>query len=194
MPQQQGQDIGDPTSNSLFEIEDHAVACSCTWAGGFVWKYFPLLACFDNNEDAVIPCTGALEDRPPSLLPFPISGSDQPLLSPEPTFSPTVQVPIDEDGEEVVLACQNTGSPAVNGDGILHTPVSPRLTLSSSFSPFRRSDPPPSFTSTHFDDGILPTPHLSTRLPSPSSLRCSGSFSMRSGQTQQASSTPVSRL
>jgi len=37
------------------------------------------------------------------------------LLSPELTSSPTVQVPIDEDGEEVVLAGQNTGPPAVNG-------------------------------------------------------------------------------
>jgi len=61
---------------------------------------------FDNNEDAVIPCKGTLEDRTPSLLPLPIN-----------------------------------------------------------------SDPPPSFTSTRFDDGILPTSHFSTRLPSPSSLR-----------------------
>ena len=54
-------------------------------------------------------------------------------------------------------------------------------------------DPPPSFTSTRFDDGILPTPHFSTRLPSLSPLRRSGSFSMRSGPPQQASSTPVAR-
>ena len=85
-----------------------------------------------------------------------------------------------------IFAGQNTGSPAVNGNGILHTPVSPRLPHSSSFSPFRRSDPPPSFSSTRFDDGILPTPHFSTRLPSPSSFRHSGSFPTRSGPPQQA--------
>jgi len=77
------------------------------------------------------------------------------------------------------------------GNGILHTPVSPRLAHSSSFSPFRRSDPPPSFTATRFDDGILPTPHFSTRLPSLFSLRRSGSFPTRSVPPQQASSTPV---
>jgi len=93
----------------------------------------------------------------------------------------------------VVFAGQNMGSPAVNGDGILHTPVSPRLTPSSSFSPCRRSDPLPSITATRFDDGILPTPHVSTHLPSPSSLRRSGSFPTRSGLPQQASSAPVSR-
>ena len=80
-----------------------------------------------------------------------------------------------------------------SSNGILHTPVSPHLAHSSSFSPFRSLDPPPSFTSTHFDDGILPTPHFSTRLPSLSSLRRSGSssFPTRSGPSQQAPSTPV---
>ena len=52
---------------------------------------------------------------------------------------------------------------------------------------------PPSFKPTRFDDGILPTPHFSTRFPSPSSLRSSGSFPMRSDLPQQASSTPVTR-
>jgi len=141
-----------------------------------VCKYSPLWACCNDNADAVIPCTGMLDDRPPSLLPFPIDGSGQPLLSPELTSSHTVQVLIDKDSEEAVLAGQNTGSPAVNGDGILHTSISPRLTPSSFFSPFRRSDPHPSFTSTRFqvDDGILPTLHFSTRLLSHSSLRRSG--------------------
>jgi len=58
----------------------------------------------------------------------------------------------DEDGEEAILAVPKMGSPAVKGNGILHTPVSPRLAHSSSFLPFGTSDPPPSFTSTHFDD------------------------------------------
>jgi len=92
-----------------------------------------------------------------------------------------------ENSQEV----ENTGSPPVKDNGILYTPVSPRRVHSSSFSPFGRSDPPPSFTSTRFDDGILPTPHFSTRLPSPSSLRRSGSFPTRSGPPQQDSSTPV---
>jgi len=60
--------------------------------------------------------------------------------------------------------------------------VSPRLPHSFSFSPCRRSDLPPSFTSSRFDDGILPTPHFSTRLPSPSSLLRSGSSLLRSGR------------
>jgi len=159
---------------------------SFTRACGFVWKYSPLLACCNDSADAVIPCTGTLDDRRPSLLPFPIDGSGQLLLPPESTSSHTVQVQIDKDGEEAVLAGQNTGSLAVNGDGILHPSISSCLTPSSFFSPFRRSDPHPSFTSTRFDDGILLTPHFSTRFSSPSSLR-------RSGPPQHASSTHVSR-
>ena len=81
----------------------------------------------------------------------------------------------------------------LSSQGQWHPAHSPRLAHSSSFSPFRRLDPPPSFTSTRFDDGILPTPHFSTRLPSPSSLRRSGSFPTRSGPLQQASSKPVAR-
>ena len=54
------------------------------------------------------------------------------------------------------------------------------------------SDPHPFFTSTRFDDGILPTLHFSILLPSPSSRRRSGSFPTRSGPPQQSSSTPVS--
>jgi len=166
-----------------------------------VWKYSPLSECYNDNlfrhaatvVDTVIPCSSTLADRPPSLLPFPIDGRGQPLFSPESTSLHTDQVPIDENSEEVIFAVQNTGSAAVRGNGILHTPVSPRLPHSSSFSPFRRSDLPPSFTSTRFDDSILPTPHFSTRLPPPSSLRCLGSFPTCSGPPQQASSTPISR-
>jgi len=68
-------------------------------------NYFklPLSAVFDNNKDADLPCTGTLEDRPPSLLPLPVHGSGQPLFSSGSTSSPTVQVPIDEDGKEAVL-------------------------------------------------------------------------------------------
>jgi len=174
---------------------------SPTRAGGFVWKYSPLLECCNDSlfwhaattVDTVIPCSSTLVDRPLTLLPFPIDGHGQPLFSPESTFSHTDQVLIDEDSEEAIFAVQNTESPAVKGNGILHTPVSPRLAQFSSFSPFRRSDPSPFFTSTRFDDGILPTPHFSTRLPFPSSLRRSGSFPTRSGPPQQASATPVVR-
>ena len=145
-----------------------------------MWRNLPLSECCNDNlfrltattAEDVIPCSGRLADRPPSLLHFPVDGSGQPLFSLESASSHT--------GQEAILAGQNTGSPAVNGDGILHTPVSPRLTPSSSFSPFRLSDPHSSFTSTRFDDGIFPTPHFFTSLPSPSessrALRRSGSF------------------
>ena len=170
-------------------------------SGGFVWKYSPLLECCNNNlfqhaattADTVIPCSSTLADRAPSPLPFPIDGRGQPLFSLESTSSHTEQVSINEDSEEGIFAGQNTGSPAVRDNRILHNPVSPCLPHSSSFSSFRRSDQPLCFTSTRFDDGICPTPHFSTRLPSPSSFRRLGSFPMRSGQPQQASSTPVSR-
>ena len=88
------------------------------------------------------------------------------MLATESTSSHTGQVTIDEDSEEAIFAVQITGSPAVKGNGILYTPVSPRLAHSSSFLPFRSSDPPPSFTSARVDDGILPTLRFSTRLPS----------------------------
>jgi len=44
----------------------------------------------------------------------------------------------------------------------------------SSCFPFRRSDPPPSFTPTRFEDGILLTPHFFTHHLHPSFLRRSG--------------------
>jgi len=143
VPQQQGQDIGSPASNLVVKVTQSPVISPGHWGfvlklksypGGFEFKYSPLLVCCNDNADAVIPFTGTLDDRPPSLLPCPINGSGQPLLSLELTSSPTVQVPINEDGEEAVLAGQNTISLAVNGDGILHTPVSPQLTPFSSFS------------------------------------------------------------
>jgi len=175
----------------VVEVEDHEVACSFGRTGGFVSKRSSLLACFDNNEDAAIPCTGTLDNKLPFLSPLPVDSSGRSLLSPESTSLPTVQVPIDEDGEEAVLEGQNMDSPAVNSDGILHTP---RLTPSSSFFPLRRSDLSPSVTPIRFDDGILPTPHFSTYLPSPSSFTRSGSSPTRSGPPQKASSTPTSRL
>jgi len=203
--QQQGQDIGLPASNLVVKVPQSLVISPCHWgfvlkmrsptrAGGFAWKYSPLLECCNDNPfwltattvDTVIPSSSTLVDRPPSLLPFPIDYQGQPLLSTESTSSHTGQVTIDKDSEEVTFAVQTTGSPAVKGNGILHTPVSPCLAHSSSFLPFRSLDPSPSFTSTRLDDGILPTPHFSTRLPSLSPLRRSGSFPMRSGPPQQA--------
>jgi len=161
VPQQQGQDIGRPTSNLVVKVTQSLAISpshrgfvlkmrSPTRSGGFVWKYLPLSECCNDNlfrhaattADSVIPCSSTLADRPPSLSPFPIDGRGQPLFSPESTSSHTDQVPIDEDSEEAIFAGQNTGSPAVKGNGILHTPVSSRLPHSSSFSPFRRSDPP----------------------------------------------------
>jgi len=208
VPRQQGQDISRPASNMVVKVTQSPAISPGHWgfvlkmrADGFVWKYSLLSECCNDNlfrhsattVDAVIPCSRPLVGRPPSLLPFPINGHGQPLFSPESTSSHTDQVPINEDSEEAICAVQNTGSPAVKGNGILHTPVSPRLPRSSSFSPFRCSDPPPSFTSTRFEDGILPTPHFSSRLPSPSSPRRLGPFPTRSGPPQRASSTPVFR-
>jgi len=211
---QQGQDIGRPTStyDLVIKVTQSLAISPSHWgfvlkmrsptrAGGCVWKYSPLSECCNINlfqhtattVDTVIPSSSTLVDRPPSLLPFPIDDQGQPLFSPESTYSHTGQVPINEDSEEAIFAVQKTGSPVVKGNDILHTPVSPHLAHSSFFSPFRSSDSQPSFTSTRFDDGILPTPHFSTHLLSLSSLRRSGSFPTRSGPPQQASSTPVAR-
>ena len=98
-----------------------------------------------------------------------------------------------QDSEEAVFAGQNSGCPTVNGQGILHTPLSSHCTPSWSFLPFRHLDPHPFFVYTRFDDGIILTPHISIRLPSPSSLRRSNSFPTRSGPPPEASSTSVSR-
>ena len=58
---------------------------------------------------------------------------------------------------------QNIGSLAVDGHGILHFPLLPRLAPSSPTFPCRRLYSPPSFSTGRSDDGMLPTPHLSTR-------------------------------
>jgi len=91
----------------------------------------------------------------------------------------------------------------VGDDGILYTPLSTRLPYSPPsfpFFPFRCLDSTPFFPPGRFEDGILPTPHHSTHLPSPpflrrsdSSLRHSGSSLRRSGSPQKASPTPLSR-
>ena len=85
---------------------------SPTRAGGFVWKYSPLLECCNDNlfrhaattADTVISCLSTLVDSPPSLLPFLIDGHGQPLSSPESTSSHTDQVLIDEDSEDALFA------------------------------------------------------------------------------------------
>jgi len=79
------------------------------------------------------------------------------------------------------------GSLAVVGDGILHTPRSPRRTSSSPLFPFGCSDSPPFIMPGRFDDGILLSPHFSSCLSSPSSLRHSGSSPRRSSPLQKAS-------
>jgi len=61
------------------------------------------------------------------------------------------------------------------------------------FNPCRRSDSPPFLTPGRSEDGILPTPHISTRLPSYLSLWHLGPSLRRSGSTRKASITPVSR-
>ena len=76
----QGQDIGSPTSNLAVEVVvGHEVSCS--FAGGFVSKRSLLQACFDNDGDTVVPRTGTLDDKSPSLLSIPVDGSGEPLLS-----------------------------------------------------------------------------------------------------------------
>ena len=85
-----GRDIGSPTPNLAIEIADFEVSCSFT--RGAVLKFWPLLACYNSEEDDVIPCKGTLDasDRPFSLSPIPVDGNGQPLLSTELTFSLTV--------------------------------------------------------------------------------------------------------
>jgi len=95
--------------------------------------------------------------------------------------------------EGAMHEARNMGSLAVKDHGILNTPPPPRFTSSSPSFPFRRSDAPPSFSPSRHDDGILPTPHFSTRLPPHSYLRRSGSSPKRLGPSQTASSAPVSR-
>jgi len=122
VPQQQGQDIGRPTSNLVVKVVQSPAISPGHWgfvlkmksptrAVGFVWKYLPLSECCNNNlfrhsattADTVIPCSGTLADRSPPLLPFPIDGRGQPLFSLASTSSHTDQVPIDEDSEEAHL-------------------------------------------------------------------------------------------
>jgi len=106
----------------------------------------------------------------------------------------TNQVLIHNRREEGVFSeGQNMGSLAVDCDGILLTTPSPHLTPSSRTFSFRGSVSLPFFTPDRFDDGILSTPHFSTRLFSPPSLKRSVSSPRRSGPPQKASSTPVSR-
>jgi len=54
-------------------------------------------SCRWTTADTVIPCSGTLADRPPSLLPCLIDGRCQPLFSPESKSSHTDQVLLDED-------------------------------------------------------------------------------------------------
>jgi len=65
----------------------------------------------EDGEEAVLegqnmPLQDIVAPLPESLLPLPIDGSGQPLLSQESTSLLTVQVPIDEVGEETVLEGQ----------------------------------------------------------------------------------------
>jgi len=50
------------------DIGDYEVSCSIT--RGLVLERSPLQACYDNDEDNVISCTGTLDNRRFSLLPF----------------------------------------------------------------------------------------------------------------------------
>jgi len=89
-------------------------------------------------------------DRPPFLLPLPVNGSGQPLLSPESTSSLTVQVPIDEDSEEAVfegqtMPLQDIVKPLQHPLSVLqkarsHVPASPLLVASDEMPPLESAD------------------------------------------------------
>jgi len=95
--------------------------------------------------------------------------------------------------EGLMHVAWNMGSLAVKDHDILKTLPPPCLTSSSPSFPFRHSDVPPFFSPSRHDDGILPTPHFSICLPPHFYLRPSGSSPRRSGPSQTAPSTPVSR-
>jgi len=101
MPQQQGQDIGSPTSNLGVKVTQSPAISPGHWRfvlklksftrnGGFVFKYSLVSTCCNDNADAVISCTGTLDDSFFPLLTFSIDGSGQLLISPESASSRTV--------------------------------------------------------------------------------------------------------
>jgi len=69
------------------DVDDYEIFGFPHGCPGFVPQRFRLPPCFDDDEDDD---TDNLEESPPSF-------------SPESTFSPAVQEPIDEDGTEAVL-------------------------------------------------------------------------------------------
>ena len=124
-------------------------------------------------------------------MPIHVDGSGQPLPLPESTSSPTLRVPAGNCREEAVLKGRNMGSPAVVGVSILYTPLLPLSLLVARTSLL--SSQMAVLMLAFFPLHILPTPHFSTRLPYPSSLRPLDSSPWRSGPPQKTSSTPVSR-
>ena len=146
---------------------------------------------FPHGNNDVPPHTDTLEDTPISYLPIPIDGGGQPI--PSQGVQSVSREQSDNCYEGAMQEARNMGSPAVKDQGILNTPPHPRLTSSSPSFCFRRSDAPPSFSPSRHDDGILPNPQFSTRLPPHSYLRRSGSCPRRSGPSQTASSKPLSR-
>jgi len=102
---------------------------------GFVPQCFRLPLCFDDDDD-VMPHTDTLDDKPISFLPIPVDGGGQPLPSQGVQYVSRVQ--LDNRCKGVMHEGQNIGSQAVDGHGILHTPLPSRLTPSSPSFPFRR--------------------------------------------------------
>jgi len=134
---------------------------------------------FTHGDDDVLPYTDTLEGTLISYLPIPVDGGGQPM--PSQGVQSVSREQSDNCYEGVMHKARNMGSLAVKDHGILNTPPSPCLTSSSPSFPFRCSDAPPFFSPSRHDDGILPTPHFSTRLPPHSYLRRSGSSPRRSG-------------
>ena len=145
---------------------------------------------FTHGDDDILPYTDTLEDTLISYLPIPVDDGGQPM--PSQGVQSVSREQSDNCYEGAMHEARNMGSPAVKDHGILNTPPPRRLTYSSPSFHFGRSDALPSFSPSRHDDGILPTPHFSTRLPPHSYLRRSGSSPRRSGLSQTASSTPVS--
>jgi len=81
------------------DVEDYAVSGFTHGGPSYVPKRFCLPPCFIDDEDND---TDTSEESPP-------------CFSPESTYSPAVQEPIDEDGAEAILEGQNMGSLAANG-------------------------------------------------------------------------------
>jgi len=131
----------------------------------------------DSSHKETVPQQQGQEiDRPPSLLPLPVNGSGQPLLSPESTPSLTVQVLIDENSEEAVfegqtMSLQDIVKPLQHPLSVLqkarsHVPASPPLVASDEMPPLELADRHPA-PSQKLPTSKQPTPPAAPALAPP---------------------------